>query len=119
MLRVIPIFIDPPLHPIPSNITFVTLLAAIPRFSQIDANPALRPTEVSAIDVTASFTIPAPDFNPIEEAFAKLKALLRRAGARTRESLIETMGSALWAITALDADGFFAYCGYREAVPPL
>jgi len=34
----------------------------------------------------------SPDLNPIEEAIAKLKALLRRAGARTREALIEAMG---------------------------
>jgi hypothetical protein len=34
----------------------------------------------------------SPDLNPIEGAFAKLKALLRRAGARTREALIEAMG---------------------------
>ena len=37
----------------------------------------------------------SPELNPIEEAFAKLKALLRRAGARTREALIEAMGRAL------------------------
>src|SRR3712207_6911932 len=37
----------------------------------------------------------SPDLNPIEEAFAKLKALLRKAGARTREALIEAIGRAL------------------------
>src|ERR671923_2906226 len=36
----------------------------------------------------------SPDFNPIEEAFAKIKALLRRTEARTREALIEAMGQA-------------------------
>src|SRR5215213_8580149 len=41
----------------------------------------------------------SPDLNPIEEAFAKLKALLRKAGARTREALLEAMGRALEAIT--------------------
>ena len=55
----------------------------------------------------------SPDLNPIEEAFAKLKALLRRAGARTREALIEAMGRALDAVTARDAWGFFEHCGYR------
>ena len=45
----------------------------------------------------------SPDLNPIEEAFAKLKALLRKAGARTREALIEAMGRALDAVTARDA----------------
>ena len=55
----------------------------------------------------------SPDLNPIEEAFAKLKTLLRRAGARTREALIEAMGRALEAVTAGDARGFFKHCGYR------
>jgi len=58
----------------------------------------------------------SPDFNPIEQAFSKLKGLLRRAEARTREALIEAMGGALSAITARDARGFFEHCGYREAV---
>ncbi len=55
----------------------------------------------------------SPDLNPIEEAFAKLKALLRRAGARTHEALIEAMGRALGAVTASDARGFFEHRGYR------
>ena len=54
-----------------------------------------------------------PDLNPIEEAFAKLKALLRKAGARTHEALIEAMGRALEAVTASDARGFFEHRGYR------
>ena len=55
----------------------------------------------------------SPDLNPIEEAFAKLKELLRRAGARTREALIEAIGRALEAATAGDARGFFEHGGYR------
>ncbi|HZC19443.1 MAG TPA: IS630 family transposase [Rubrobacteraceae bacterium] len=55
----------------------------------------------------------SPDYNPIEEAFAKLKTPLRRAGACTREALIEAMGRALEAVTAGDARGFFKHCGYR------
>ena len=55
----------------------------------------------------------SPDLNPIEEAFSKLKALLRKAGARTREALIEAMGEALDALTASDARGFFEHRGYR------
>jgi transposase len=54
----------------------------------------------------------SPDFNPIEEAFSKLKALLRKAGARTREALLEAMGWALDAVTAKDARGFFEHRGY-------
>ncbi len=49
----------------------------------------------------------SPDLNPIEEAFSKLKALLRQAGARTREALVEALGQALDAVTARDARGFF------------
>jgi transposase len=55
----------------------------------------------------------SPDFNPIEEAFAKLKTLLRRAEARSREVLIEAMGQALEALTARDARNFFEHRGYR------
>jgi transposase len=55
----------------------------------------------------------SPDLNPIEEAFAKLKALLRKAGARTREALMEAMGRALDAVTAEDTRGFFEHRGYR------
>jgi transposase len=61
----------------------------------------------------------SPDFNPIEQAFSKVKGLLRKAEARTRESLIEALGRALSGLTALDARGFFAHCGYREVVQPL
>ena len=58
----------------------------------------------------------SPDLNPIEEAFAKLKALLRKAGARTCEALIEAMGRALDALRASDARGFFEHRGYRAKV---
>jgi transposase len=61
----------------------------------------------------------SPDLNPIEEAFAKLKALLRKAGARTREALLEAMGRTLEAITAQDARGFFEHRGYRVAAQLL
>jgi transposase len=55
----------------------------------------------------------SPDFNPIEEAFAKLKTLLRKAQARSREVLIEAMGRTLEALTARDARNFFEHRGYR------
>jgi transposase len=56
----------------------------------------------------------SPDLNPIEQAFSKMKALMRRSGARTREALIGAMGDALSAITARDASGFFGHCGYQR-----
>lgn len=55
----------------------------------------------------------SPDLSPIEEAFAKLKTLLRRAAARTREALLDAIASALDQITATDAQGFFQHCGYH------
>jgi transposase len=61
----------------------------------------------------------SPGFNPIEEAFSKVKALMRRAEARTRAALIEAMGRALWAVTARDTRGFFDHCGYRTLGQPL
>jgi hypothetical protein len=53
------------------------------------------------------------------EAFSKVKGLLRRARARTREALIEAMGQALDAVTNRDARGFFEHCGYRSTALPL
>jgi transposase len=55
----------------------------------------------------------SPDISPIEEAFSKVKGLLRKAGTRSREALVEAMGEALDAVTAQDARGFFTHCGYR------
>jgi transposase len=54
----------------------------------------------------------SPDFSPIEETFSKLKNFLRRAGARTREALQEAICQALLTVTAQDAHGWFAHCGY-------
>jgi transposase len=55
----------------------------------------------------------SPDFNPIEEAFSKIKGMVRQAGARTREALVEVLGEALSAISAQDARGYFEHAGYR------
>jgi transposase len=54
----------------------------------------------------------SPDLNPIEEALSKIKQLLRKIAARTKEALIEAMGRALGAVDAQDARGFFAHSGY-------
>ena len=61
----------------------------------------------------------SPDLNPIEEAFSKIKRILRKAESRTREALVEAMGAAIWAVTAKDARGFFEHCGYRTLVQSL
>lgn len=53
----------------------------------------------------------SPDLNPIEEAFSKLKAGLRRLGARTHDGLLEAIGMVLATITAHDAHGWFTHAG--------
>ncbi len=55
----------------------------------------------------------SPDYNPIEEAFSKIKGVLREAEARTRETLVEAISRALSAVTARDTRGFFEHCGYH------
>jgi transposase len=55
----------------------------------------------------------SPDYNPIEEAFSKIKEILRRAAARTREALVEAMGEALSAISSRDAWSYFKHAGYH------
>jgi transposase len=61
----------------------------------------------------------SPDLNPIEEAFSKVKASLRRARARSREALVGAIGRAISAVTARDARAFFEHCGYRLPSQPL
>jgi transposase len=53
-----------------------------------------------------------PDLNPIEEAFSKIKNILRKLGARTHEALLKAMEEALSKVTAGDAPGWFDHCGY-------
>jgi hypothetical protein len=54
-------------------------------------------------------------YNPIEEAFAKIKNLLRKAAATSKEALIEAIAATLSAITAEDIQGYFQHAGYRLA----
>jgi transposase len=62
----------------------------------------------------------SPDLNPIEEAFSKIKALVRKEGARrVREALVEAIGRALAAVTLEDAAGWFAHAGYWPQDQPL
>jgi transposase len=57
----------------------------------------------------------SPELNPIEEAFSKIKNLVRKAGERTREALDEAIAQALGAITPQDVVGWFAHCGCYES----
>ena len=61
----------------------------------------------------------SPDLNPIEEAFSKIKALVRKEGARVRDVLVEAIGRALAAVTPEDAAGWFAHAGYWPQDQPL
>ncbi len=55
----------------------------------------------------------SPDLNPVEEAFSKIKNLLRKVAARSKEALVEAIGAALSAVTVSDAWGFFEHAGYH------
>jgi transposase len=54
----------------------------------------------------------SPDFTPIEQAFSKIKAVLRGLGARTYDALQEAVRLAIEAITHDDAVAWFAHAGY-------
>ena len=56
----------------------------------------------------------SPDFNPIEQAFAKLKALLRKAAARTVAALETAIATALAAVSPQDCAHYFAHAGYKS-----
>ena len=93
--------------------------------------PALRPGDIVVLDRLSVHRVRAvaralrkagagvwylppysPDFNPIEKIWAKVKAQLRKAEARTTEALWEAIGQALGAVTAQDCQGCFDHCGY-------
>ena len=54
----------------------------------------------------------SPDLNPIEQLFAKLKALLRKAAARTKDHLWSAIGSLLTRIPADECARYLSHCGY-------
>ena len=93
--------------------------------------PELRPGQVVVLDnlsvhqsATARRLIEAaggrlvflptysPDFNPIEQAFAKCKQALRRLAPRSFDAVVGAVGTALATITPTDAAAFFAAAGY-------
>jgi transposase len=59
----------------------------------------------------------SPDFSPIEEAFSKIKTILRGIGAKTREDLQKALEYAITTVTASDALGWFWHCGYQVPDP--
>lgn len=93
--------------------------------------PALTPGDVVVLDNLAAHKVAgirqalaavgasllylppySPDLNPIEQLFAKLKALLRKAAARTRDELWSTIGRLLATIPPADCINYLGHCGY-------
>ena len=56
----------------------------------------------------------SPDLSPIEQVFAKLKALLRRAEPRSRESLWNTRGRSLGRFSPAECQNYLHHCGYGQ-----
>lgn len=84
----------------------------------MDNLPAHKPASVRAAIEAAGATLLylppySPDFNPIENAFAKLKAKLRKVAARTIGSLWNAIGNALPSFTAKECANYFAAAGYE------
>ena len=83
----------------------------------LDNLPAHKGTAVrmavEAAGATLLFLPPySPDFNPIENAFAKLKTLLRKAAARTVDHLWHVIGESLDVFTPNECANYFAAAGY-------
>jgi transposase len=76
--------------------------------------PELK-TKIEAAQATLLPLPPyAPDFNPIEQCWSKVKEFLRAAEARTTEALEQVITKAFASVTASDAHGWFQHCGYRS-----
>jgi len=84
----------------------------------LDNLPAHKPVAIraaiEAVGAELRFLPPySPDFNPIELAFSKIKALLKKAAARTVHHLWDAIRNAIDAISHQDARSFFIACGYE------
>ena len=68
---------------------------------------------IEAVGATLVFLPPySPDFNPIEKAFARLKALLRKAGERTVAGLWDLIGKLVDIFQPDECANYFSSCGY-------
>ena len=84
----------------------------------LDNLPAHKPIAIrdaiKAAGAVILFLPPySPDFNPIEMAFSKIKAILKKAAARTLPDLWDAIRNAIDAVTPKDAKSFFSACGYE------
>ena len=69
---------------------------------------------IQAVGASVLYLPPySPDLNPIEQLFAKLKAMLRSAAARTKDALWATIGQALDAFPEHECRNYLAHCGYK------
>jgi transposase len=83
----------------------------------MDNLPAHKPLAVrraiEAADAELRFLPPySPDFNPIEMAFSKLKALLKKAAARTLDDLFDAIAKSIDTVTPRECQNYFAAAGY-------
>ena len=75
---------------------------------------------ITAAEIRVLFLPPySPDFNPIENMWSKIKALVRAAEARTFEAIVEAVGDALSTVTLEDCRGYFQNCGYATSLMEL
>jgi hypothetical protein len=75
--------------------------------------------EAGGADLVFLPSYSSPDFDPIEEAFSKVKQLVRKEGVRVREVPVEAIGRALATVTTEDAAGWLAHAGYWPQDQPL
>jgi putative transposase len=75
-------------------------------------DPAIR-RAIRSVGAKLSYLPPySPDLSPIEQAFSKLKTLLRKENARSREAVEHAIGRSLNKLTATECRNFFAEAGY-------
>ena len=81
----------------------------------VHKQPAVR-TAIEAVGAQLRFLPPySPDFNPIELAFAKLKAFIRAARPRTFDHVCDLIAVALGLFTPTECRNFARHCGYRAS----
>ena len=72
---------------------------------------------IAAVGARVHFLPPySPDFSPIEQWWSKVKTFLRSVAARTQNALDAALSRALATITPDDIKGWFAHCGYVDAL---
>ena len=77
--------------------------------------PGIR-AAIEAVGASLLYLPPySPDFNPIENAFAKLKAMLRKAAARTIDGLWSAIGTIIDTLNTTECANYFAAAGYDPA----